>query len=76
VHRGSWDWRVKATDWRNSMTESLCETCEHLREVVSGSGSRFLLCRLSNSDHRFPKYPPQPVVKCDGYSQKQVVERQ
>ena len=47
--------------------ESFCESCRHLREVVSGRGSRFLLCLLSQSDKRFPKYPPQPVLKCGGY---------
>lgn len=56
------------------MTQSLCETCSQMREVVSGTGSRFLLCRLSHADARFPKYPPQPVVRCDGYGQRQIVE--
>lgn len=46
---------------------SLCETCEHLREIISGTGSRFLLCRLSQTDPRFPKYPPQPVIRCNGF---------
>jgi hypothetical protein len=49
------------------MPKSLCESCDHLRPVVSGSGSRFLLCKLSHADNRFPKYPPQPVVACRGY---------
>lgn len=47
---------------------SLCERCRHLREVVSGKGSRFLLCRLSQSDPRYAKYPPQPVWQCSGYA--------
>jgi hypothetical protein len=38
-----------------------------VREVVSGTGSRFLLCQLSQSDKQFCKYPPQPVRECDGY---------
>lgn len=46
---------------------SLCERCEHCQTVVSGKGSRFLLCRLTRTDDRFPKYPPQPVVRCAGY---------
>ena len=50
--------------------KSLCESCRHLREVVSGRGSRFLLCLLSQSDKRFPKYPPQPVLKCGGYERR------
>jgi hypothetical protein len=49
------------------MTESLCESCVHLREVVSGRGSRFLLCLLSQADRRFAKYPPQPVLRCTGH---------
>jgi hypothetical protein len=48
--------------------DSLCERCRHCREVVSGKGSRFLLCLLSQADKRFPKYPPQPVVRCEGYA--------
>ena len=51
------------------MNPSLCEICAHRKEVISGTGSRFLLCQRSQSDHRFPKYPPQPVVRCDGYEQ-------
>ncbi len=47
--------------------ESLCKFCLNVREVVSGTGSTFMLCRLAQTDKRFPKYPPQPVVQCDGY---------
>jgi len=50
--------------------QSLCESCSHLREVVSRKGSRFLLCQLSQVDKRFPKYPPQPVGSCAGYQDK------
>jgi hypothetical protein len=57
------------------MTKSICETCEHMREVISGTGSRFLLCRLSQADPCFPKYPPQPVLKCDGYNDRQPPRR-
>jgi hypothetical protein len=49
------------------MRPSLCETCTHLREVVTPKGSRFLLCQLSRVNAAFPKYPPQPVVACGGY---------
>jgi hypothetical protein len=52
------------------MIASLCESCVRVREVVSGKGSRFLLCLLSQSDVRFPKYPPQPVIRCAGYQAK------
>lgn len=49
------------------MIPSLCEFCQHMKEVVSGKGSRFLMCQKSVADERFAKYPPQPVVKCVGF---------
>ena len=33
-----------------SMTASLCETCAFMREVVTPRGSRFRLCRVSQTD--------------------------
>ena len=53
---------------------SLCETCARMREVITPKGSRFLLCRLSQTDPAFAKYPPQPVVHCAGYQQKDVTD--
>ncbi|HIF33973.1 MAG TPA: ACT domain-containing protein [Planctomycetaceae bacterium] len=47
--------------------DSLCRSCLNVREVVSGAGSTFLLCKLSQTETSFPKYPPQPVTQCDGY---------
>jgi hypothetical protein len=49
------------------MGENLCESCAHRRVIVSGKGSRFLLCLLSKTDSRYPKYPRQPVRRCSGY---------
>ena len=49
------------------MTLSLCQTCVHARLIVSGKGSRFLLCQLSQQDRRYAKYPPQPIVRCAGH---------
>jgi len=46
---------------------SLCETCQHLREMVTPKRSRFLLCQLSQTKPDYPRYPPQPVVRCGGY---------
>jgi hypothetical protein len=46
---------------------SLCETCGWVRAVVTPKGSRFLLCRQAQSDPAYPKYPPQPVIRCVGY---------
>ncbi len=48
-------------------TTSLCESCAHMREVISGRGSRFLLCKLAADRPEFDKYPPQPVIRCDGF---------
>jgi hypothetical protein len=48
---------------------SLCEVCHHRREIRSAKGSRFLLCQLSVSDKRFPKYPAQPVLACEGFDE-------
>jgi hypothetical protein len=53
------------------MTHSLCETCAWVRAVVTPKGSRFLLCLLSQTESAYPKYPPQPVVRCDGYRTKE-----
>jgi hypothetical protein len=48
-------------------SESLCENCTQMREVVTPRGSRFLLCTLAQVDRRFARYPPQPVLQCLGY---------
>lgn len=44
----------------------LCAACVH-RRLVASRRSVFLLCGLSETDPRFPRYPPLPVVACDGY---------
>lgn len=48
----------------------LCESCRFARVVESGRGSRFYLCKRSETDERFPKYPPLPVRACTGYEKK------
>jgi hypothetical protein len=45
----------------------LCVKCAHARRVVSARGSTFWLCQLSRTDVRFPKYPPLPVLHCEGF---------
>jgi hypothetical protein len=52
------------------MNLSLCESCSFAKEIISGKGSRFLLCKKSQTDDRFPKYPTQPVIRCNGFVQK------
>jgi hypothetical protein len=57
------------------MSHSLCETCSLVRELVTPKGSRFLLCQLSKTDPAYPKYPPQPVVRCEGYRKEDKTEQ-
>jgi hypothetical protein len=38
-----------------------------VKRVRSERGSTFYLCRLAAADPRLPKYPPQPVLACDGF---------
>src|SRR5277367_824559 len=45
----------------------LCATCTHMRRIESDRGSVFFLCQLALTDGTFRKYPPLPVLQCDGY---------
>jgi hypothetical protein len=44
-----------------------------MREVTT-TRSRFWLCQLSQTNPAYPKYPHQPVVRCDGYAEKDRTE--
>ena len=46
--------------------ESLCHRCVHLRVIESGKGSVFLMCQ----EPSLPKYGPQPVRTCRGFTPK------
>jgi hypothetical protein len=41
-----------------------------MREIRNDRGSVFLMCLLSKTDPRFPKYPRLPVLRCEGYSER------
>ncbi len=56
------------------MMRSLCESCRNMREVLTAR-SRFLLCELSVTNDAYRKYPPQPVVRCEGHEEKDVLIR-
>lgn len=45
----------------------LCASCVHARTIQNEKGSTFILCEMSKSDPRFPKYPRLPVLACPGY---------
>jgi len=55
---------------RQGAPQGLCSTCTHALVITSARGSRFTLCELSKTDPRFPRYPPLPVLACDGYRVK------
>ncbi len=48
----------------------LCLDCRYARVVESERGGRFYLCRRSETDRGFRKYPPLPVLRCSGYEAK------
>jgi len=52
---------------RDSPNAGLCANCVHSRRIESARGSAFILCNLSQTDPRFPKYPRLPVLSCDGH---------
>jgi hypothetical protein len=51
----------------NFAMAGLCSLCQHTRLVESSKGATFLLCELSKTDPRFPKYPRLPILACSGY---------
>src|SRR2546422_10946014 len=48
----------------------LCSTCRWARIVTNRRGSTFFRCGRAESDARFPRYPPLPVLRCVGYEQR------
>lgn len=51
---------------RLSASPGLCATCEHLR-LLASRRSVFVRCGLAETDPRFLRYPPLPVVACPGW---------
>jgi hypothetical protein len=45
----------------------ICDTCIHAKLIRNTRGSVFLMCGWSKQDPAFPKYPPQPVVRCPAH---------
>ena len=45
----------------------LCATCRHLKKNPNDRGSVFYYCRKSETDPRYAKYPPLPVLACPGH---------
>jgi len=55
---------------RDAVALGLCAECRYAQRIASSKGSTFLLCALSRTDARFPKYPRLPVLSCSGYEKK------
>lgn len=49
----------------------LCSVCRHHRLTGNRRGSRFYLCELSTTDPRFSRYPPLPVLRCEGFEREE-----
>ena len=52
----------------------LCASCRWMHAVVNRRGSTFFRCRLADSDARFVRYPPLPVLRCEGFQAKPAAE--
>jgi hypothetical protein len=50
-----------------AVTSGLCASCVHARVIASDRGSRFLLCERSKTDPSYRRFPPLPVVRCEGH---------
>jgi len=49
----------------------LCATCQHMKRTVTKRDSVFYLCLRSQTDASYRKYPPLPVVQCQGYESQE-----
>lgn len=45
----------------------LCARCRHLRTQGTTRGAVFFRCGRADEDDRFLRYPPIPVVACEGF---------
>jgi hypothetical protein len=48
----------------------LCASCAHVQIVASSRGSIFYMCRLSETNPAFKRYPSLPVLACPGYERR------
>jgi hypothetical protein len=50
----------------------LCGTCLHARLQRNARGSAFWRCVRADSDPRFRRYPPLPVLRCVGHEEREL----
>jgi hypothetical protein len=48
----------------------LCPECACVRQIVSAKGSVFWMCEKARDDERFPRYPVQPRLVCEGFERR------
>ena len=46
---------------------SLCASCNYQRILKTASGNPIVMCRRSETDPAFAKFPPLPVLDCAGH---------
>ena len=61
--------------WAQLDPVGLCAHCRHARVIQTPRGSTFHLCRQSEVDARFPKYPRLPVTRCPGFESDGSLDR-
>jgi hypothetical protein len=50
----------------------LCGTCLHARLQKNARGGVFWRCALADRDPRFMRYPPLPVLRCEGHERSKL----
>ena len=48
----------------------LCASCAWVHVVTNRRGSTFYRCLRADTDPRFVRYPPLPVLSCPGYERR------
>jgi len=48
----------------------LCQSCIHARVQKNTRGSAFWRCARADTDPRFRRYPPLPVLQCAGHEER------
>lgn len=48
----------------------LCPECSFVRQIVSAKGSVFWMCEKARENERFPRYPVQPRLVCEGFERR------
>jgi hypothetical protein len=54
----------------------LCGSCLHARVQRNARGSTFWRCARADTDSRFRRYPPLPVLRCEGHEAGAVRRRE